>query len=68
MDDEMKEIVSCPNCKEDEYYGMLHWQSGKQYCRKCIYRIWQNETNYKWKPKKNDYTFPFYSDGVDYRK
>ena len=28
---------------KEEYYGMFHWYDGSQYCRSCIYNIWQIE-------------------------
>lgn len=50
-------IVKCP-CGEDEYYGEMIWKDGIQWCRKCTYKRWQKETNYKWNPGKNDKVFP----------
>ncbi|MBQ2639293.1 MAG: hypothetical protein IJF92_00805 [Bacilli bacterium] len=36
-------IVFCKNCDEPEYWGCMFWRNGKQYCRKCIYKIWDEE-------------------------
>lgn len=65
-DSDCVEVVVCPNCKHEEYWGMMHWRDGRQYCRHCIYRIWQKDS--KWEPTINDYVFPLYQDGVDYTK
>ena len=40
---EMLDIYECPKCHKEEYYGMFHWHDGSQYCRSCIYNIWQIE-------------------------
>jgi len=87
--DSMLDIYECPVCNKPEYYGMLHWHNGHQYCRSCIYSIWEKEEyqaavkredefsaqhggdpDYDhlsyWKPTEKDYTFPLYSDGIDY--
>ncbi len=63
--DEMLEIVICPECEGEEYYGMMHWISGKAICRKCIYERWTNSS--KWIPGPSDYVFPLYDDGIDWR-
>jgi len=65
--DEMLEIVICRDCKQPEYYGMMHWLSGHTVCRKCIYEIWKKQSNYKWKPSATDYVFPLYEDRLDQR-
>lgn len=63
--DEMKDVVKdYRGCGHIEYYGMIHWRDGLQYCRRCIYNIWQNES--KWKPGEDDYVFPLYEDGINY--
>lgn len=63
--DEMKDVVKdYKGCGHIEYYGMIHWRDGLQYCRRCIYNIWQNES--KWKPGEDDYVFPLYEDGINY--
>ena len=67
-DDEMLNIVTCRECKKPEYYGMMHWLSGHTLCRRCIYELWSKQSDYKWTPSNTDYTFPLYSDGVDYSK
>ena len=41
------EVVECA-CGSKEYYGKMTWHNGIQYCRECIYGIWESETNYKW--------------------
>ena len=65
--DEMKELVVCPVCKQHEYYGMMYsWTNGIQACRVCTYERWEEETKHQWHPSALDYTFPLYSDGVDY--
>lgn len=64
----MKDVVICPECGREEYYGQIHWRNGRQMCRYCIYERWKADTNYQWEPGKNDYVFPLYSDGEDYRK
>ena len=63
--DEMKDVVKdYRGCGHIEYYGMIHWRDGLQYCRRCIYDIWQKES--KWKPGEDDYVFPLYEDGINY--
>lgn len=63
--DEMKDVVKdYRGCGHIEYYGMIHCRDGLQYCRRCIYNIWQNES--KWKPGEDDYVFPLYEDGINY--
>lgn len=42
--DMMHDIYKCPNCHRPEYYGMMVWRSGHQYCRVCIYQIWSDES------------------------
>lgn len=67
--DEMKSVVkNYRGCGHPEYYGMIHWHDGLQFCRQCIYEIWQKESNYEgWKPNpKEDFVFPYYSDGINY--
>lgn len=69
--DPMKDIVvNYKGCGHMEYYGMIHWRDGLQYCRQCIYEIWQKESNYQgWKPDpEKDFVFPLYEDGIDYSK
>lgn len=67
--DEMKNIVKC-DCGHKEYYGMVVMRNALNYCRKCIYRIWQDEdTRSTWRPNpKKDFIFPLYGDGKDYSK
>ena len=48
--DQMKDIYECDECHKPEYYGMFHWHGGRQYCRACIYEIWQRE---EWLQKKH---------------
>lgn len=63
--DMMKDVVkNYRGCGHTEYYGMLVWRDGLQYCRNCIYDIWAKES--KWKPTEKDLRFPLYEDGVDY--
>lgn len=63
--DMMKDVViNYRGCGHHEYYGCLVWRDGLQYCRRCIYNIWQNES--KWKPGEDDYVFPLYEDGINY--
>lgn len=64
--DEMLEIVKCRKCNQSEYYGSMIWDSGHSYCRKCTFERWKS--NFKWNPLNTDYTFPLYSDGIDYSK
>lgn len=64
MQDEMKRIVKCPQCGQEEYYGMIHWRDGEQMCRKCIYTLW--ETKGPWRRTPSDMTFPIHEDGRDY--
>ena len=64
-DAEMLRVVNCEQCGLPDYYGMLHWKSGKQLCRHCIYKVWTNDN---WKPGKTDYTFPLYKDGINHRE
>lgn len=60
------EIVECPVCGQQEYYGMMHWHNGQTMCRSCIYRIWSEEEDANWRPGENDYIFPLYDDGNCY--
>jgi hypothetical protein len=62
----MHQVVSCPWCHREEYYGMMHWHDAHQFCRECIYEIWEREST--WRRKAADLTFPLYADGVDYTK
>lgn len=41
--DSMHDIVKCPYCRGKEYYGMMIWFNGHQYCRMCTYERWQKE-------------------------
>jgi len=66
--DEMQEVVICPECKKEEYTGMIHWRDGHRCCRNCIYEIWAKDSNYKRKPSVTDFVFSLYDDGKDYRK
>lgn len=66
--DEMKNVVKgYRGCGHKEYYGMIHWRDGLQYCRQCIYEIWMKESNWKPNPKE-DFVFPYYEDGKNYYK
>jgi hypothetical protein len=65
MPDEMKNIITCKFCGNQEYYGMMHWLNGTTMCRKCIYKVWQGPKN-NWTPGSHDYVFPLYEDGIDY--
>lgn len=40
---QMLDIYECPFCRKPEYYGMLHWRDGHQFCRSCIYELWTKE-------------------------
>lgn len=63
--DEMRNVVKgYRGCGHKEYYGMIHWRDGLQYCRQCIYEIWERESH--WRHGQEDYTFPYYEDGVNY--
>lgn len=67
--DFMKSIVKgYRGCGHEEYYGMIYNKNGLQFCRQCIYEIWQKESNYEgWKPDPNrDFVFPIYEDGINY--
>lgn len=65
--DRMKDVVkNYRGCGHIEYYGMLIWKNGLEFCRKCTYQRWQEESNYKWKPGENDLLFPLYEDGKNY--
>lgn len=66
MDKEMIKIVICKHCKSKEYFGMMHWLKGKQYCRSCIYEIW--EDGRECTRGSEVYTFPKYENGKDYSK
>ena len=52
---ERDNIVQCTNCKCNEYYDYMHWLNGKQYCRACIYNIWEQESNWKHTSKNKVY-------------
>lgn len=41
--DMMKDIVKCPQCNRPEYYGHLIMRDGSNYCRECIYGLWEKE-------------------------
>jgi len=53
-----EDIVKCPNCRGEEYWGEIRWRDGHQYCRKCIYEIWIKDTNGKWQHSEQDKIFP----------
>jgi len=64
--DEMVRIVRC-GCGAQEYFGMMHWRDGHQFCRRCIESIWRKDgwdPDYKQEAFK--FYFPQYSDGIDY--
>ena len=64
LEPQMLQVVKCKECGKLEYYGMIHWKSGKQMCRECIYKVWRNST---WQPKEGrDFVFPLYEDGEVY--
>ena len=63
---EMKEIVICKKCGQEEYYGMMHWERGGQSCRRCIYDSWEKRSD-DWRRTEDDFIFPLYKDGKDYR-
>lgn len=60
---ELADIVKCKNCGEEEYYGYMHWYEGRTYCRRCIYKIWEQQSS--WKPGENDYYFPLDGNGFN---
>ena len=62
--DENIEVVKC-SCGKEEYYGMMHWLSGKTMCRECIYTEWEKAG--KWSRTDSDHVFPLYDDGKDYQ-
>lgn len=66
---QMLDIVLC-GCGHEEYYGDTIMRNRINYCRACIYEIWQKEQGYvDWKPEINkDFVFPIYSDGKNYLK
>lgn len=64
----MKTVVNCPNCNDQEYWGMLHWRDGRMYCRHCIERIWVSEQPNLEYGKCFKHYFPYYEDGIDYSK
>lgn len=67
--DNMKDVVkNYRGCGHKEYYGMIHWRDGLQYCRKCIHEIWVRENPNGWKPGPDEKYFPLYEDGIDYTK
>ena len=41
--DFLKNIVKCPQCEKPEYYGHLTMRNGANYCRNCIYDLWERE-------------------------
>lgn len=41
--DMMKDIVKCSHCNKPEYYGHLIMRNGSNYCRECIYSLWEKE-------------------------
>lgn len=65
--DMMKDVViNYRGCGHKEYYGMLVWRDGLQYCRRCIHQIWVKENPNGWKPGPDEKYFPLYEDGVNY--
>lgn len=56
--DEMDEIVTCPQCSRPEYFGDIHWNNGRQYCRVCIYNLWRELSKYTWSPGPDEKVFP----------
>jgi len=67
--DMMKSVVIMDRgCGHKEYYGCITMRDGINYCRQCIYEIWQKEQNYLgWKPDPNkDFVFPYYENGENY--
>ena len=65
--DEMKRVVKC-GCGSFEYYGMMHWRDGHQYCRRCIESIWNKDRAQANLPHMTafEHYFPYYSDGRNY--
>ena len=65
--DMMKDVViNYRGCGHHEYYGMLVWRDGLQYCRRCIHQIWVKENPNGWKPGPDEKYFPLYEDGINY--
>ena len=66
-EDVMKDVViDYKGCGHPEYYGMLTWKDGSEYCRRCIHQIWMKENPRGWKPSPDELYFPLYSDGINY--
>ena len=65
--DMMKDVViNYRGCGHKEYYGMLVWRDGLQFCRRCIHKIWVDENPNGWKPGPDEKYFPLYEDGKNY--
>ena len=50
MIDEMNMIKLCKYCGEPEYYGEFRWLDGKQLCRDCYKKSYEQiyECQYTW--------------------
>lgn len=48
---EDKNIVLCKECSHPEYWGEIHWLSGRCMCRDCYRKQYEDETGklYAWK-------------------
>lgn len=65
IEERMHEVVICPECLQEEYYGMLYWLNGRRMCRECMYDEWEEHSD--WRRSATYQTFPIYDDGNDYR-
>lgn len=39
---DMNEVITC-SCGEKEFNGLMYWRDGKQYCRRCMHKIWRGD-------------------------
>lgn len=46
----MDQIVICKNCRQPEWWGAMHWISGRCICRNCYQAEWERTTGkpYQW--------------------
>ena len=52
-------VLECPNCHQEEYYGMMYWFDNRMMCRSCYKKMTRNGEDIK-------NFFPLWEDGVDY--
>lgn len=65
---EMIEVVECPHCGRNEYYGLMTFyrRGSTMLCRRCIKHVWRKEDG--WLVVNPQYEFPYFDDGIDYTR